>query len=369
MSDSRLPASPVVYRPSFETPEDGELRTTEELIETMLKISSRVNEDEGHAFRSVHAKGHGILRAELEVLIDLPATLAQGVFARPQRYPVVVRFSTPPGDLLDDRVSTPRGMAIKIVGVEGERVAGTEGQVTQDFLMVNGPAFLAPGPKSFSRSAKLLAATTDKAEGTKIALSATLRGVESLIEKAGGKSATLTALGGHPLTHLLGETFFTQVPMLYGPYMAKLSIAPVSPELLALKDAPLDVRDRPDAIRDAVIEHFARHGGQWDVRVQLCTDIESMPIEDASVEWPQEQSPYITVARLTARPQQAWSAARVTAVNDGMAFSAWHALAAHRPIGSIMRVRKAVYDAAARFRSERNRTPVSEPTSLDDFPD
>lgn len=362
-------ASPLPYRPEFEQAEEDEARTTQDLLQTMHKISAKVHEDEGHAFRSVHAKSHGILKATVQVLDGLPEALAQGVFAGPKTYDAVIRFSTPPGDLLDDTVSTPRGLALKIVGVEGERVPGTEGQSTQDFLMVNGPVFNAPTAKKFSRSAKLLAATTDKAEGMKKVLSATLRGVEAVIEKVGGQSPTLIAMGGHPITHLLGETFYTQVPVLFGPYMAKLSIAPVSPALQALKDQPLETKDKPDTIRDAVVEHFASQGGEWEIRVQLCTDIEKMPIEDPTVPWPEDESPYVTVARLVATPQNAWSAARVAAVDDGMSFTPWHALAAHRPIGSVMRVRKAVYEMASRFRSERNATPVKEPVSLDGFPD
>ncbi|WP_077001441.1 catalase family protein [Variovorax sp. KK3] len=361
--------APLAYTPDVEQPEDDEAETGRELIDTMLKISTKVYEDEGHAYRSVHAKGHGILRAELEVLGGLPDSLAQGVFAKPARYPVVMRFSTPPGDLLDDKVSTPRAVAIKIVGVDGPRVEGSEGHATQDFLMVNGPAFNTPNAKKFLGKLKMLAATTDKAPGLKQVLSAALRGAESLVEKVGGESASLKAMGGHPLTHILGETFFTQVPLRHGPYMAKLSLAPVSPELMQLTDQELDTKDKPDAIRDAVVDHFRRSEGIWELRVQLCVDLERMPIEDASVEWPQELSPYVTVARLVAKPQAAWSDARVAAVNDGMSFSPWHALAAHRPLGSVMRVRKAAYEAAARFRAGRNAKQVEEPTSLDHLPD
>lgn len=369
MIQSQPTFAPLVYDPSFESTEEDEAKTTQDLVDTMLSISRKVHEDEGHAFRSVHAKGHGILRADIEVLPGLPPALAQGLFAQARTYPAIIRFSTPPGDLLDDKVSTPRGMAVKVVGVEGDRVAGAEGQVTQDFLLVNGPVFNAPGPKKFAKNAKLLAATTDKAEGAKKALSATLRGVESLLEKAGGKSSTLRALGGHPLTNLLGETYFTQVPILYGRYIAKLSVAPVSEGLLALKDQTLDMADKPDALREAVIDHFQRDGGVWEIRVQLCTNLDDMPIEDASIEWSQDESPYIAVARLVAGRQHAWSAARVASVNDGMSFSPWHALAAHRPLGAVMRVRKTVYDMASRFRSQHNAVPVSEPVSLDNFPD
>ena len=71
--------------------------------------------------------------------------------------------------------------------------------------------------------------------------------------------------------------FFTQVPLLWGPYMAKVSLAPASPKLQALRGAPLDdIGERPDALRDEVRAFFAENGGEWDLRVQLCTDIEAM---------------------------------------------------------------------------------------------
>ena len=93
-----------------------------------------------------------------------------------------------------------------------------------------------------------------------------------------------------------------------------------------------------------------------------------MPIEDASVPWPEAASPYVAVARITAMPQIAWSQARSAAVDDGMAFSPWHGVAAHRPIGSVMRVRKAAYEASARFRAGHNGRPITEPNNLDGFP-
>jgi hypothetical protein len=172
-------------------------------------------------------------------------------------------------------------------------------------------------------------------------------------------------MGGHPETHPLGETYFSQVPILYGRYMAKVQVAPVAPALVALKDAPVDLKDRPDGLREAVVSHFAAGGGEWELRIQLCTDLEKMPIEDASVEWPQEDSPYVTVARLKAAPQSAYNAERAKLIDEGMQFNPWHALAAHRPLGSVMRVRKAVYAMSKRFRAERNGVAIDEPKNLD----
>ena len=355
---------PLPYDPSYEVAEEGEADTIAGLIESMHDIAATVDKDTGHAHRGVHAKSHGLLRGQLRVLPGLPAAYAQGLFATAGDYPVVMRFSTTPGDLLDDHVSTPRAVAVKVIGVSGARLPGGEGDVTQDFVMANGPVFLAPSAKQFLGSLKLLAATTDKVAALKRGLSAALRGAEKVLEAVGGGSAAIKSLGGQPKTHILGETFFSQAPILYGRYMAKLSLAPVSPELAALKDREVDLHHKPNGLRGAVVDFMTEHAAEWELRVQLCTDLQAMPIEDSSVEW---SAPWVSVAHITAPPQAGWTHGLSMLVDDGMQFSPWHCLAAHRPLGSIMRVRRAVYEASARFRAERNGRSVAEPRNLDNW--
>ncbi len=358
-----LPRAPLPYTPSVENPGPDEARLFDELAETMLSISRKTYEDGGHALRSVHAKSHGLLIGRLDVLDDLPAELAQGLFARAESYPAILRLSTTPGDILPDSVSTPRGLAVKVLGVTGERLPGSEDQATQDFVMANAPVFSAQDAKQFLSTLKLLAATTDRAETAKKALSATLRAAERVVEAFGGESATLKTLGGHPATHILGETFYSQAALRHGAHVAKLQIVPVSPNLMALADAPLTVNGKPDSLREAVAEFFRDHEAVWELRVQLRTDEERMPVEDASVLWPEELSPYRTVARITVPPQTAWSEERSRAGDDRLAFSPWHGLAAHRPLGSIMRARRIAYDRSAGFRMERNGCPMQEPAA------
>jgi len=262
----------------------------------------------------------------------------------------------PPAEQLPDTVSTPRAVAIKVIGVPGERVPESVGEDVQDFLMVNGPAFVRSGPKAFLRDSRLLAMTTEKAPETKKVVSAVLRGTEAAIEAVGGKSATIRSMGGEPHANPLGETYFTQVPFLYGPYMAKFSLTPLSPELQALKGEALET-DEDDAQRDAINHFFAPGKGvaaEWELRVQLCTDLEKMPVEDASVEWPQELSPYIAVAKLVIPAQVAWDASISPELEDKTAFTPWHALAAHRPLGAVNRARKVVMAASRQFRSGFN---------------
>jgi hypothetical protein len=347
---------PLRYSPAVETPEPDEAKIQSELVETLLKISRTTYEDGGHALRSVHAKSHGLLQATLTVSDALPSVLAQGLFARPGRYPVAIRFSTSPGDILPDSVSTPRGMAIKVQDVQGEKLAGSDGAV-QDFLLVTGKAFLVPNARKFLGNLKLLAGTTDKAEGLKVALSAVLRTTETAIEALGGESGKIKSLGGYPETHILGESFFSQVPIRYGDYIAKIGVFPVSSELVSLTDASLDLNHDPNALRAAVRTFFSAHGGGWEVRVQLCTGLEDMPVEDASVPWPEDKSPYVTVATIEAPVQDAFARTSYGKIDTAMSFSPWHGLVAHQPLGSIMRARKTAYAESARFRLSKNGCP------------
>ena len=357
---------PLAYRPEYEQPELQERATEDGLVSTLRSISETTLKEEGRVLRSVHAKSHALLQGELTVAPDLPPELAQGLFARAGSYPVIMRLSTIPGDVLDDDVSVPRGLAFKVIGVEGERLPGSESETVQDFVLVNGPVFAAPTGKAFLGNLKLLAATTDKAQFLKKALSYTLRGLATAVEAVGGDSAAFKSLGGHPGTHPLGETYFSAAPILFGEYMAKVQLAPVPPDLTNLTDQPVELFRHPDGLREACNEFFAHHGGRWELRVQLCTDLEVMPIEDASVEWPQDISPYRTVATISAPSQSAWDTEKSRAIDDGQSFSPWHGLAAHRPLGSVMRLRKAAYRNSARFRSEHSGCPMHQPKTLAD---
>lgn len=359
--DRRISPRPLPWDPAIERPELGEEQLAATLRSMFRDIQETTLRHYGHAMRGIHTKSHGLLEGEFEVYDGLPSELAQGLFAKPGSYPAVMRLSINRGDVIDDDVSVPRGFALKVIGVEGERLAGSEGRVTQDFLMVNQPAFTEPDLKVFVRNIAFVDATTDTGLAWKKALGAALRPVVAGARALGLRPWTLKTMGGHPITHPLGDTYYTQVPYRYGAHVAKLSLAPVSRELLALHRRPIDLDGRPNGLREELIAHFGRQGGVWELRVQLRTNARSMPIEDASVVWPEEESPYRAVARLTVAPQPAWSDERARQVEDGLTFNPWNGLAAHRPIGSVNRARREAYPEGARFRERHNRCPIREP--------
>lgn len=356
--------SPLRFDPSFEVVPPDEKETQAGLTEAMLSIQRKTHADTGYAYRAVHAKAHGYVRATFEVLPDLPPALAQGLFARPGRHDAVLRFSTTPGDVLDDNVSTPRGVALKVLGVPGARLPGSEGDATQSWVMGNSPSFQVATAADFLKQLRKLAATTGQVEPLKHAVSVLSRNANAALGLVGQSSATLTTLAGQPPTELLGDTFYTQGALLHGDYYAKVSLAPASSELMALSGSPLPLSGHPDAIREGVQRHFQILPAVWELRVQLATSLEDMPIEDAATQWPEDRSPYLPVARVTAAPQEAWSDELRLLVEDRLAFNPWIGLAAHRPLGSVMRARRPAYAAAREYRADANDVRISEPNEL-----
>lgn len=82
------------------------------------------------------------------------------------------------------------------------------------------------------------------------------------------------------------------------------------------------------------------------------------------MERPQDKSPGIAMEKLRVAPQTAWSKSRSAAIDDGMAFNPWHALAAYQPLGSIMRARRVAYEVMSKVRARQNHLSITEPTAL-----
>ena len=356
-----MTSAPVRFSPDVEHVQPDEAETIEHLCETFDTILERTAEDGGHAVRAVHAKSHGILEGTLTIDGGLSPELAQGLFAKAGAHKVYMRLSTNAGDILPDTIALPRGLALKVVGVEGERLPDAEG-ATQDFIMVNGKVFVAPDAGAFLKNLKLLAKTTDRMEGTKVVASKVLQGVNSALTAVGLPSTKLGSLGGAPNVDPLGETYYSLTPFRYGDHIAKFSVAPVAPALTDLTGSKIHADgEHPDAIRETVRREMAGLEGRWEFRVQLCRDLDKQPIENPTVEWKEDEAPFQRVGIITAAPQDSWATDKVQAVDEAMRFSVWTGLAAHRPLGGINRARNAPYKHSAGFRQRFNKCPIHEP--------
>lgn len=354
------------YSDAVETIDPDEAKTFERIVAVMGKGGDITRERYGYAVRVSHAKAYGLLKGELRVLDGLAEPLRQGLFAAPRTYPVIVRLAHVPGELLDDRkVSTPRGMAIKVLEATGPKLPAHQGE-TQDFVLDTGKVFNAIGAKTFLAAITATEAATPLPQVAKQVVSAASRMANSALHAVGLDSATLDFYG-HPKLHPLVEPYFTQAPIRYGDHVAKLGVFPDTAALRALAERDLDLDDE-NGLRTAVVAWFRENPAEFTVGVQLCTDLETMPVENANAEWPEDASPYQPVARLVLPVQDAYSAARQAFV-ENLAFAPGHSLAAHRPLGSLMRARLHAYETLGRARRETNGQPVREPQGIDELPD
>jgi hypothetical protein len=359
----------VRYSDSVETLQAGEAETVDQITATLLNIAKKVGERQRHTVRGVHAKSHGLLKAEVMVPPDLRAELRQGLFAKTGSYGAVMRFSTVPGDILSDHISTTRGLAIKIIGVEGEMLPNHAGQVTQDFIFNNASTFHSARAKDFLKSITLLDKHADDSEALKQVVSSVAQTAEEGLESVGEKSPFLIGFGGHPPTHPLGETYHTAAPLRFGDYFGKMHLVPVSSNLTALRGKYVDHPDSWNCVKDSIVTFFQTETAVWELRVQLCTDLAKMPVEDASVEWDEHLSPSLTIARVTVQPQNAYSDPRRVWVDEQLSFNPWQGLAAHRPLGNIMRARLKAYQASSQFRHSAEGRQMVEPRSIEEMPD
>lgn len=75
-------------------------------------------------------------------------------------------------------------------------------------------------------------------------------------------------------------------------------MVPVSAAQQALADAHVEVGKDSNALRTATVGYLRQNDAEFEIRIQLCTDLETMPVEDANQDWSQEESPYLPIARL-----------------------------------------------------------------------
>ena len=359
----------IPYTDSIETIQPDEQKTFDDIAATMQDISHKIGDRQRHTTRSVHAKSHALVKADVTIKAGLPEPLRQGLAAQPASYGAILRFSTNPGDILSDHISSPRGLAMKIVGVAGEMVLNHAGEVTQDFAMVNGKVFDTKDAAGFLKNMQLLDKNANAPEVIKQAVSTASRIGENVLETVGLQSSFLKGFG-EPANNPLGETYYTQAALRWGNYFGKVALVPVSENLVKLHKKGLPHASEWNALRDEFSRFFKEEGeAVWELRVQLCTDLEKMPVEDAHTEWDETESPYLAVGTVTARAQEIYSDARRVFVDERLSFNPWHALAAHRPLGNINRARFQAYAMSSKFRTTREGRTLIEPRSIDELPD
>jgi hypothetical protein len=356
------------FAPQLEVITKDEASLSNDILEAMAALSQKVLDLRRHASRGAFARSNGFLKGELSISGDLPEHLRQGVFARAATYPVVVRLSSASSDVVSDSIPQVRGMAIKVLNVDGARLLPDDRGHNQDFLLANVPVF-APGTLALYKASLSANKVIGGLPGfVQLGLAATAHGIEKAEAVAGAEPSAVLRTLASDNANPLGETYHSMAAMRFGDYVAKISATPLSANVKALTGKiPNEVGDA--TMRDLVVAHFRREGAEYQLRAQLCVDLDRMPIEDATVLWPEEISPQQAIATLRIPPQEPYSPARRVFGDDVLSFTAWNGIEAHRPLGAIMRIRRSVYEQSSRFRHEMNVQPRVEPSTLSEIPD
>jgi catalase len=342
---------PVPYTESVEVLPSDEADDIRQAIQSLEKILQQSREQSGRFQGDVHVKVHGCATGEFRVLPNLPAELRQGIFAQEHTFAAAVRFSNSASQPQADFLPDGRGLAIKLLEVAGERLRSEDnGAPTQDFVMVNHPVFFAANVKDFLRFERVLAAAKDqKLASVKNALTG---GDWNPLHWHWREALTAIQIAGHLPAHPASNTYFSMAPVRFGKYVAKYRAKPAGDLAGCFVDLIARLGKQPDALRLMLEETLRSQQVLFEFQVQLRTSAQTMPVEDATVQWPESESPYRTVALLLI-PRQEINTAEQKAVCRQLSFNVWHAIADHRPLGGINRLRREVYPISAAWRRQQ----------------
>jgi len=297
--------------------------------------------------RQQHAKHHGCVRATFEIEQNLPHELRIGLFKEAASYPAWVRFSNASQHI--DTIGNPHGFAIKLMGVKGAKALG-EGNdhETQDFLMVDYPIFI-------------VRTASDYLDLFRAALNAPGKMPWSFFFPSLDPSKwrlrelwLIRKMRSLKIDNLLDTQFWTLGAFKFGSGAAKFAVRPLAkirtPDIAALS---------PNYLGERLAECLRRHNVQFEFLMQLQTDAKKMPIEDTTIEW---TSPFRRVATITIPTQDLRNPEQII-LAEHLSFTPWHALAEHRPLGGINRIRKSAYAASSAVRHQLNGVAEKEPIS------
>lgn len=323
-----------------------------------------------HAYRATHVKTQAIVKGTLTVLPDLPPEIAHGI-ASPinakSPHPIAIRFANEPSFLQDDRAPGPRGCGIKVFDVQGSFMHPQGAKThSQDLTFNNAPILeLRDLPTTLEiftirerhfRDPENITPELEKRD-------------DAELQKAPAQL---------PNHHFLSYTMYSQSAYRWGPYIVKYALFPTSSQQTALANShQIDDTSSPEQhslwLRDWFLPNVNNTSSgvpaTYDLRVQLCESLDSQPVEDASVEWDEERFPFRTVAKITLPAgQDVFSPERRRIWDENMKLNVWYGLEEHRPLGSVNRLRKELYERSADFRSRVNAEAFKGVSQVDEIP-
>ncbi|MET9660443.1 catalase family protein [Streptomyces sp. NPDC006510] len=365
----------VPYTPDVEDDDphfDRNVQTVIEKTESYIAESVKAG-GTGRALRDAHAKGYGLVRGEVEILDGLSSEYAQGIYATPGTHDALIRFSNgSPHAGADARLGAATGLALKMFDMPGPTLLEDEPDTgTFDYANINGPIFFCNTVEHYLFIQELfLNAPAYFSQGRPGAHRfftdfVTGKGTLDQDKWAWDEFLAFLRLSKTPPANLLLSSYWTMGAVRHGDYIAKVRITPDPSFAAAVVQRAIDPASAQEVFRPALQAELQERPYAFDIQVQLCTDLQRMPVEDTTVEWPEQLSPSVTVAKLRL-PQQDISGPENLEKMDSLSFTPWRVTAEHAPLGNIMRARKEVYRHSSIARHKLNQQPRTEPRSADE---
>jgi len=291
------------------------------------------------AQRAVFLKTHGCAKGRFEVQKDIPSELKVGLFAQSSIKPVYVRISSDTVPTTPDADMSTVGISIKVTQVPGRKILpGEETESTQDFLLQNHHVFFVDNAVDFYRI---------------------FADAKQLETENPAKFARYRQILDVDMTKQVNNVFETQywstTPYKFGTQnFAKYKVTPCGDA----QTTPAPLQPDPNYLSGGMFEQMRSRGACLQFQVQLRK--EGMPLDESTVEWGEDISPPITVAKIHLPAQDMRELQNQC---EDFSFTAWHSLPEHQPEGSVNKLRGMVYSNLSQYRRQvMNQVLKAEPT-------
>ena len=288
------------------------------------------------AERAVFRKVHGVAHGRFEPLESVPPEWRVGFLAA-DGLDAWVRFSSDASPTTPD-LGTTLGIGVKLFGVKGRNALGEKGG-TADLILQNHDVFFVDDAQQMVDFT--YAGVVQQDYPGYLAAHPVTRQILDDMSKP--ESSVLTA------------RYWALLPFRLGDDVVKYRLDPETADV-NIPD------DDPDYLRTDLARRLREREHSFVLSVQVRTDPESMPLDRATVAWPEEVSPYVPVARLVL-PRQDVETRGQCDYGQGLSFNIWRVPKKNAPVAesSIAAVRKQVYAAGADLRHTANGQPLDRP--------
>jgi hypothetical protein len=312
--------------------------------------------DKGLVRRAAHAKPHGCVKAIFEVDPALPEDLRVGTFAQPgQRFKAVIRFSNSAFMPGPDAAPNGRGMAIKLIDADPDHADAARKNPPHDLLLINYPVYFLANIQDFLHFARAGAIMGDLAHARAYFLPGSnpfdwrLRELAIVVRNA-------TRAIASPLR----TDYFSMTPYAFGPGRAiKYAARPC-----AMTPAPAPDEKDPDYLRKALAGELKGGPACFELFAQQRTG--DLPLDDATRDWPETQSPMGRLGRIDIPAQDVIATDREVFC-ENLSYNAAQAPEALAPLGGVNRARIELYRQASAFRFRRNGASPTDATKAWDL--